>query len=119
MEIDELNGCCSVGELSDHYTTPYTSKKQYKEAFAEFVANYLESGSDEYPRYYIATTRSEAQRTAELVLTALGFKSKAIFGRHLDSNGKPFKYLKFWHRSGLPRGVLTMAKQIAKERSTW
>jgi hypothetical protein len=106
-----MEGCCSIGELSNLYS--YDGKQtadSYKETMAGFICWYLSSDSEEYPRYFVAVTRDGTQDQAEIALKALGFKSKSITGRHLKF-GLPHKYLKFWSRSCHPRGVLKQAKE--------
>lgn len=116
MGISNLESCCSVIEVHSLYGN--VTAKEIKKELVEFISGYYncyEKRFDDPPTYLIATTKDSEQPQAVEALKELGFTPKKFYGRHQDGRGKRVKYMTFWSRSSLPRGVLTAAKKLAKE----
>lgn len=125
MSISNLESCCSVLEVHSLYGN--VTAEEIKEELVEHISNYYndyENRLDDPPTYLIATTKDREQPQAVKALKELGFTPKKFYGRHQGVGKKRVKYMTFWSRSSLPRGVRTAAKKLAKEngghkRSFW
>ena len=125
MNISDLESCCSVLEVHGLYGN--VTAEEIKKDLVEFISNYYnkyENRHDDPPTYLIATTNNREQPQAVEALKELGFTPKKFYGRHQGVGKKRVKYMTFWSRSSLPRGVLTAAKKLAKQnnhepRSFW
>lgn len=124
MSINSLESCCSILEVHNLYGN--VTAEEIKKDLVEFISNYYnnyENRLDDPPTYLIATTKDREQPQAVEALKELEFIPKKFYGRHQDGRDKRVKYMTFWTRSSLPRGVLTAAKKLAKEsykgRSIW
>lgn len=116
MSINNLESCCSVLEVHSFYGN--VTAKEIKKELVEYISsyyNYDEKRLDDPPTYLIATTKDREQPQAVKALKELGFTPRKFYGRHQDVGEKRVKYMTFWTRSSLPRGVLTAAKKLAKE----
>ncbi len=119
MQIDEMDSCCSALVISGLWG-PITPE-EIKESLAYYIAGYAEDPTQklaEYPTFLVATTRSSEQKQGEASLKALGFRETKFFGRHQPTTGKRNKYMKFWTKATLPRGVLTRARQLVEKEYT-
>lgn len=120
MNVYEMDSCCSALVISELWG-PITPE-EIKESLAEYVSGYTEGFPTrtlaEYPTFLVATTRSSEQKQGEASLKALGFRETKFFGRHQPATGKRNKYMKFWTKATLPRGVLTRARQLAEKGYT-
>lgn len=124
MSINSLESCCSVLEVHSLYGD--VTAEKIKKELVEHLSNYYDYDEDRLedpPTYLIATTKDREQPQAVEALKELEFIPKKFYGRHQDGRDKRVKYMTFWTRSSLPRGVLTAAKKLAKEsykgRSIW
>lgn len=125
MNIHSLENCCSVIEVYDLYGN--VTAEEIKKELVEFISNYYDCHRERFddpPTYLIATTNDREQPQAVEALKKLGFTPKKFYGRHQGIEKKCWKYMTFWSRSSLPRGVLTAAKKLAKQnnrepRSFW
>lgn len=119
MEIQKMDSCCSALVISGLWG-PITPE-EIKESLAYYISDYTiypTKKLGEYPTFIVATTRSSEQKQGEASLKALGFRETRFFGRHQPTTGKRNKYMKFWTKATLPRGVLTRARQLVEKEYT-
>lgn len=119
MEVNEMDSCCSALVISDLWGS--VTPEEIKESLAECISHYTTYPTQklaEYPTFLVATTRSSEQKQEEASLKALGFRETKFFGRHQPAKGKRNKYMKFWTKATLPRGVLTRARKLVEEAYT-
>jgi hypothetical protein len=119
MNVYEMDSCCSALVISELWG-PVTPE-EIKESLAECISGYTiypTKKLGEYPTFLVATTHSSEQKQAEASLKTLGFRETRFFGRHQPRTGKRNKYMKFWTKATLPRGVLTRARKLVEEAYT-
>lgn len=109
--VESTNGCCSLLELSNF--SYRTTSESILESLRSFYSSYIIEESDEEPRVFMATTRSNTQQNTEAALKELGFSSKKFKSRHknIDLTGD----LRFWWKSSPPPEIRKYIRQVRRE----
>lgn len=118
MEIFPLNNCCSILELGNFPFDEWPrnlSNEDFKNNILRYHADELDFGEpDELPCVYIASTKPEQAKVAEL-LRHFGFKETKVEGRHRLDNDE-LKYLSFWMRKTQFKFVKDAIKKAKEKR---
>jgi len=111
MYTNTLTHCCGMVEIGefDSAETPEQILQTIKEHLEDCVFCDYET---EYPRAWIATTKSPYQDKTAASLKSLGFVGKKFQSRH--ATGKE-KELTLWTYMGIPKELRPWVRQRVKE----
>lgn len=111
---EQLNGCCSVVELSEFGWNNEQTKEELIKTLKEFYKDYVEYDfTPEIPTTFIATTKT-TQDAAEKILKDMGFRGKKFCSRHAKNSRE--KVLTFWIKTCLPIEIKKYITQLKKEK---